>query len=70
MASLRNKTPDQIIRAATGHRKHIPETYYRTLGEDDLAIMHQEFSPADKLGNRTERGRRKDDGNGKARGRL
>ena len=68
MASLRNKTPDQIIRAATGHRKHIPETYYRTLGEDDLAIMHQEFSPADKLRQQAIRGRGPQQG--KPRGRL
>lgn len=49
MAAIRNKTPDQKIRAATGHRKQIPETYYRTLGADDLAAVHREFSPADRL---------------------
>ena len=69
MAALRNKTPDQTIRAATGHRKHIPQTYYRTLGEDDLSAAHREFSPADRLGHQPSRehsGRKK----GNARGRL
>ena len=69
MAALRNKTPDQTIRAATGHRKFIPATYYRTLGEDDLAAAHREFSPADRLGQQNDNGwGRKKKGN--ARGRL
>jgi len=67
MAALRNKTPDQMIRAATGHRKHIPETYYRTLGEVELAAAHLEFSPADRLGKQTgqKRGPRRDSGKGR-----
>ena len=56
MAALRNKTPDQTIKAATGHRKYIPETYYRTLGEEDLAAAHREFSPADRLGQQNDKG--------------
>ena len=69
MAAIRNKTPDQTIRAATGHRKQIPATYYRTLGADELATVHREFSPADRLGQQSDNGwNRKKRGN--TRGRL
>ena len=68
MAALRNKTPDQTIRAATGHRKYTPPTYYRTLGSEELAAVHREFSPADRLGQQADNGFRKKKGN--ARGRL
>ena len=46
--ALRAKMPEHILRLNGGWEK-IPETYFRTLGADDVAQFHREMSPADRL---------------------
>jgi site-specific recombinase XerD len=45
---LRARMPERIIEMVGGWRR-IPATYFRTLGDDDAAAMHQDVSPADRL---------------------
>jgi len=33
-----------------GWKKKVPETYFRTVGMDDVARFHREMSPEDRLG--------------------
>ncbi len=46
--ALRAKMPERILMLNGGWKK-IPETYFRTLGADDVAQFHREMSPADRL---------------------
>ncbi len=46
--ALRAKMPERILMLNAGWKK-IPETYFRTLGADDVAQFHREMSPADRL---------------------
>ena len=57
--------PERILMLNGGWRK-VPDTYFRTLGAEDVSRFHREMSPADTLG-RGGDGKR---GTAKARGRL
>lgn len=46
--ALRGGMPERILMLAGGW-KRIPETYFRTLGAEDVARFHRQISPADKL---------------------
>jgi len=46
--ALRAGMPERILQLAGGW-KRIPDTYLRTLGAEDVARVHREISPADKL---------------------
>ena len=48
MNALRSKMPEQMLRVVAGWKK-IPDTYFRTLAAEDVARVHREMSPADKL---------------------
>jgi len=45
---LRNGGPERYLRIVGGWRR-IPETYFRTLGTEDVARAHRQLSPADRL---------------------
>ena len=47
--ALRAGMPEQVLKIVGGWRK-IPETYFRTLGEEDAREFHQQVSPGDRLG--------------------
>jgi site-specific recombinase XerD len=47
--ALRAGMPERVFMLNGGWRK-IPETYFRTLGEEDVARFHREMSPGDRLG--------------------
>ena len=47
--ALRAGMPEQVLKIVGGWRK-IPETYFRTLGEDDAMEFHRQVSPGDRLG--------------------
>jgi site-specific recombinase XerD len=64
MAALRSGMPERVLMYAGGWKK-IPDTYFRTLGAEDAARVHQEISPADRLGQAAKRKAR-----GSSRGRL
>ena len=66
--ALRAGMPERLLMLNGGWKK-IPETYFRTLGFDDVARKHREISPADKLWQTHENGGRRRP-SGKTRGRL
>ncbi|MCH8279783.1 MAG: hypothetical protein J4N89_04895 [Chloroflexi bacterium] len=43
--------PERILMLNVGWKK-IPETYFRTLGAEDVTRCHQEIRSADRLGRR------------------
>jgi site-specific recombinase XerD len=45
---LRNGGPERYLRIVGGWRR-IPETYFRTLGVEDVARAHRQLSPGDRL---------------------
>lgn len=45
---LRNGGPERYLRIVGGWRR-IPETYFRTLGIEDVARAHKQLSPGDRL---------------------
>ena len=47
--ALRAGMPEQVLKIVGGWRK-IPETYFRTLGEEDAIEFHRQVSPGDRLG--------------------
>ena len=47
--ALRAGMPEQVLKIVGGWRK-IPETYFRTLGEEDAVEFHRQVSPGDRLG--------------------
>ena len=47
--ALRAGMPEQVLKIIGGWRK-IPETYFRTLGEEDAIGFHRQISPGDRLG--------------------
>ena len=47
--ALRAGMPEQVLKIVGGWRK-IPETYFRTLGEEDAREFHRQVSPGDRLG--------------------
>ena len=68
--ALRAGMPEQILKIVGGWRK-IPETYFRTLGEEDAVEFHRQVSPGDRLGKAaSSRGTRRPSGNGKSKGKL
>ena len=68
--ALRAGMPEQVLKLVGGWKK-IPETYFRTLGEEDAKEFHQQVSPGDRLGRATSaRGTRRHSGNGKGPGKL
>ena len=68
--ALRAGMPEQILKIVGGWRK-IPETYFRTLGEEDAVEFHRQVSPGDRLGKAaSSRGIRRPSGNGKSKGKL
>ena len=69
MEALEAEMAEQALKLIGGWKK-IPPTYFRTAGKKQAIMAHKTMSPADKLGNQAARGRRKDNGNGKVRGRL
>lgn len=48
---LRSGGPERYLRIIGGWRR-IPETYFRTLGTEDVVRAHRELSPADRLAER------------------
>ena len=54
--ALRAGMPEQVLKIVGGRRK-IPETYFRTLGEEDAKQFHRQVSPGDRLGRATSVGR-------------
>ncbi len=46
--ALRAKVPEQILREMAGW-EDIPPNYFKTLAAEDVAKIHREMSPADKL---------------------
>ena len=68
--ALRAGMPEQVLKIVGGWRK-IPETYFRTLGEEDAKQFHRQVSPGDRLGRAASVGRdRQRPGGGQPRGRL
>ena len=68
--ALRAGMPEQILKIVGGWKK-IPETYFRTLGEEDAVEFHRQVSPGDRLGKvASSRGIRRLSGNGKSKGKL
>ena len=63
--ALRSGMPERILQLAGGW-KRIPDTYLRTLDAEDVARVHREISPADKLAQKKSprRGRGPEDGRG------
>jgi len=62
--------PEQILREMAGW-DDIALNYFKKLAAEDVARVHREMSPADKLwGNGSEPKRRQGPGKGKLRGRL
>ncbi len=47
--ALRAGMPEQVLKIVSGWRK-IPETYFKTLGEEDAIEFHRQVSPGDRLG--------------------
>ena len=47
--ALRAGMPEQVLKIVGGWKK-IPETYFRTLGEEDAIEFHRQVSPGDRLG--------------------
>ena len=66
--ALRAGMPEQVLKIVGGWRK-IPETYFRTLGEEDAVDFHRQVSPGDRLG-KAPSGRRTRQQRGRQRGRL
>ena len=54
--ALRAGMPEQVLKIVGGWRK-IPETYFRTLGEEDARQFHRQVSPGDRLGRAASVGR-------------
>ena len=69
MNMLRAGMPEEMIRRIAGWRK-IPETYFRTLAAEDMARVHKQMSPADKLWGGSTVKQRERASQGKTRGRL
>ena len=68
--ALRAGMPEQVLKIVGGWRK-IPETYFKTLGEEDAIEFHRQVSPGDRLGKTaSSRGTRRPSGNGKSKGKL
>ena len=68
--ALRAGMPGQVLKIVGGWKK-IPETYFRTLGEEDARDFHQQVSPGDRLGRApSARRTRQQLGRGQTRGRL
>ena len=47
--ALRAGMPEQVLKIVGGWR-NIPETYFKTLGEEDAIEFHRRVSPGDRLG--------------------
>ena len=54
--ALRAGMPEQVLKIVGGWKK-IPETYFRTLGEEDAREFHRQVSPGDRLGKTASAGR-------------
>ena len=65
--ALRAGMPEQVLKIVGGWKK-IPETYFRTLGEEDAIEFHRQVSPGDRLGKAASS--RKARQQGQQRGRL
>ena len=65
--ALRAGMPEQVLKIVGGW-KRIPETYFRTLGEEDAIEFHRQVSPGDRLGRTASS--RKARQQGRQRGRL
>jgi len=59
---LRNGGPERYLRIVGGWRR-IPETYFRTLGTEDVARAHRQLSPGDRLAEQMR-------GRGRTRGKM
>ena len=68
MNMIRDNMQEEMLRTVAGWKK-IPETYFRTLAAEDVARVHQEISPADKLARRRSQ-KERESNRGKPRGRL
>ena len=66
--ALRAGMPEQVLKIVGGWKK-IPETYFRTLGEEDAREFHRQVSPGDRLG-RASSARKARQQQGQQRGRL
>ena len=68
--ALRAGMPEQVLKIVGGWRE-IPETYFKTLGEEDAREFHRQVSPGDRLGKAaSSRKARQQLGRGQTRGRL
>ena len=45
VAWLRAGKPERVLMLNAGWKKKVPETYFRTVGLDDVARFHREMSP-------------------------
>ena len=54
--ALRAGMPEQVLKIIGGWKK-IPETYFRTLGEEDAREFHRQVIPGDRLGRAPSGGR-------------
>ena len=50
MTALEGEMPERLLRLSGGWKK-ISDNYFRTLGAIHIGQYHQDFSPADRLGN-------------------
>ena len=66
--ALRAGMPEQVLKIVGGWRK-IPETYFKTLGEEDAREFHRQVSPGDRLG-KARSWRKARQQHGRQRGRL
>ena len=57
MTALEGEMPERLLRLYGGWKK-IPDNYFRTLGAKHISQYHQDFSPADRLGNTASQHRR------------
>ena len=68
--ALRAGIREQVAKIVGGWKK-IPETYFRTLGEEDAREFHRQVSPGDRLRKTPSgRGTRRPSGNGKSKGKA
>ena len=67
--ALRAGMPEQVLKIVGGWRK-IPETYFRTLGEEDAVEFHRQISPGDRLGKAFSGRKTRQQRQGRQRGRL
>ena len=49
LCQVKAKLHEQMMGHVAGWKKQVPDTYYRTIATEDVAKVHKQLSPADKL---------------------